>query len=145
MTILLLVILTREENFMRSVAIIPSFPEWPHSQGGCLTHMLKLQDRFPVELRMHRFILCTRRSEDTAYNGGRCDQSIGFTVSDAIVCSWFGRLQGEVPHWNCKSLIIDSTFCGGRFSTGKLLAIEDFTFSRTLNRFLSLCMVRNIM
>ena len=28
--------------------------------------MLKLQDRFPVELRLHRFILCTKRSGGTA-------------------------------------------------------------------------------
>ena len=27
--------------------------------------MLKLQDRFPVELRLHRFKLCTRRSGGT--------------------------------------------------------------------------------
>ena len=26
--------------------------------------MLKLQDRFPVELRLHRFILCKRRGEE---------------------------------------------------------------------------------
>ena len=42
-----------------------------------------------------------------------------------------GSLQLGVPHWAasvhyCKSLIIDPTFCGSRFSTGRLLAIEDF-------------------
>ena len=45
-----------------------------------------------------------------------------------------GRLQEGVPHWAtsvdyCKQLIIDPTFCGSRFSTGRLLAIEDFTFT----------------
>ena len=44
-----------------------------------------------------------------------------------------GRLQLGVPHWAtsiyyCKQLIIDPTFCGSRFSTGRLLAIEDFIF-----------------
>ena len=44
-----------------------------------------------------------------------------------------GRLQLGVPHWAtsvdyCKWLIIDLTFCGSRFSAGRLLAIEDFTF-----------------
>ena len=44
-----------------------------------------------------------------------------------------GRLQLGVPHWAtsvdyCKWLIIDPTFCGRRFSTGRLLAIEVFTF-----------------
>ena len=32
--------------------------------------MLKLQDQFPVEPRLHRFILCTRRSVGTAHEGG---------------------------------------------------------------------------
>ena len=68
--------------------------------------MLKLQDRFPVELRLHRFILCTRRSGSTAHEGAGCDQSIGSTVFDAIVRSCCGQY---------------------RFSTGRLLAIEDFT------------------
>ena len=30
----------------------------------------------------------------------------------------------------CKELIIDPTFCGSRFSTGRLLAIEDFFFKQ---------------
>ena len=39
-------------------------------------------------------------------------------------------LQANVPHWAtsvyyCKYLIIDPTFCGSRFSTGRLLATED--------------------
>ena len=38
--------------------------------------------------RLLRFILCTRRSGDTAHAGGGCDQSIGSTVSDAIARSW---------------------------------------------------------
>ena len=42
-----------------------------------------------------------------------------------------GRLQLEVPLSAtsvdyCKQLIIDPTFCGSSFSTGRLLAIEDF-------------------
>ena len=38
--------------------------------------------------RPHRHIVCTRRSLGTSHEGGRCDQSIGSTVSDAIVRSW---------------------------------------------------------
>ena len=50
--------------------------------------MLKLQDEFLVELRQHGFILCTRRSAGgTAHEFVGCDQSIGSTVSDAIVRS----------------------------------------------------------
>ena len=51
--------------------------------------MLKLQDQFPAELRLHRFILCARRSEGTAHEGGGCDLLIGSPVSDAIARSWF--------------------------------------------------------
>ena len=44
-----------------------------------------------------------------------------------------GRLQLGVPNWAtsvdyCKQLIIDPTFCGSRFSTRRLLPLEDFTF-----------------
>ena len=42
----------------------------------------------PAVAELHRFILCTRRSVGTAHVGGGCDQSIGSTVSDAIVRSW---------------------------------------------------------
>ena len=43
-----------------------------------------------------------------------------------------GRLQLGVPHWatsvdSCKKLIIDPTFGGSRFFTGRLLAIEDLS------------------
>ena len=50
-----------------------------------------------------------------------------------------GRLQLGAPHWAtsvnyCKQFIIEPTFCGSRFSTGRLPAIEDFTFFlQTLN------------
>ena len=37
-----------------------------------------------------------------------------------------GRLQLGVPYWVAS--VIDRTFCGSSFSTGRLLAIEDFTF-----------------
>ena len=46
-----------------------------------LPRMLKLQDRFPVEPRLHRFILYMHE----AVRG--CDQLIGSTVSDVIVRS----------------------------------------------------------
>ena len=39
----------------------------------------------------------------------------------------YGRLQLDVPHWAASvEFIIDPTFCGSRFSPGRLLAIEDF-------------------
>ena len=54
--------------------------------------MLKLQGRTDVAkqqvARLHRFIPCTRRSGGTTHKSGAYDQSIGSTVSDAIVHSW---------------------------------------------------------
>ena len=50
--------------------------------------MLKLQGRSQLWPRLHRFILCTRRSGGTAHEGGGWDQLIGSTVSDAIVRGW---------------------------------------------------------
>ena len=58
--------------------------EWPLRQGGCLTCC-----GFTFEFSwVHWFILCARRSGGTAHEGGGCDQSIGSTVSDAIVRTW---------------------------------------------------------
>ena len=44
----------------------------------------------------------------------------------------YGQLQLGAPNWAtsvdcCKWFIIDPTFCGSRLSTGRLLAMEDFT------------------
>ena len=61
----------------------------------------RLQDQIPAVAELHRFMLCTIRSGGTADDGGGCDQTIGSTVSDAIVHSWLwstAQLQG-VPHW----------------------------------------------
>ena len=90
--------------------------------------------RIPAVAELHRFILCTRRSGGTAHAGGGCDQSIGSTVSDAIVRSWLwstATRSSPLGYFSnyCKLLIIDPTFCGSRFSIGRLLAIEDFTFT----------------
>ena len=92
--------------------------------------MLRLKDRLPVELRLHRFYM---RSGGTANEGGGCDRSIGSTISDAIVRSWLWSTATGIPQWAtslyyCKQLIIDPTIWGSIFSTGRLLAIEDFTF-----------------
>ena len=106
-------------------------PEWLHRQDGCLV-CWRLQGRF--RQRLHWFILCMRRSEGTAHECGGCDQSIGSTVSDAIIRSWLWSTAIRVPHWatsvsQCKYLTIDPTFCGSIFSTGRLLAIEDLIIS----------------
>ena len=109
---------------------------WVAAIDRWLADLLKLQDRFPVELRLHLFIPCTRRSGGTAHEFGGCDQSIGSTVSDAIVRSWlwstatrssplcyFSRLLQVVDNWPQHSVVVDS------LSTGRVLAMEDFTFN----------------
>ena len=74
------------------------YPEWPHRQLRWLHRILKLQDRFAVELRLHRFIQSTRRSGGTAHGGGGYDQSVESTVSDAIVRSWlWSTVTGSSP------------------------------------------------
>ena len=48
----------------------------------------RLQDPIPAVAELHRFILFTRRSEDTAHEGGGWYQLTGSTVSHSIVRSW---------------------------------------------------------
>ena len=64
--------------------LVHIYPEWPHRQGGCLACCGSTFDSAEV----HWFILCSRRSGGTAHEGRGCYQSIGSTVSDAIVRSW---------------------------------------------------------
>ena len=68
----------------------------------------------------------------TAHEDGGCDQSIGSTVSDAIVRSWLWLTATMSFPLGCFSTLLQvvvnwPTFIGSRFSTGRLLAIEDFT------------------
>ena len=80
----------------------------------------RLQDRTPAVAERHRFILYTRRSGGTAHESGGCAQSIGSTVSDAIVRSqlWSTATRSSPLGYfsnYCNQLIIDPTFCGSRF------------------------------
>ena len=95
--------------------------------------MLKLQGRSQLWLRLHRFNICTKRSGDTAKEGSGCDQLIESTVSDATVRSWLWSTATRSTHWAasvdyCKLLIIDPTLCGRRFSTGRLLFVENLFY-----------------
>ena len=94
----------------------------------------RLQDRIPAVAELHRFILCTGSSRGTPHEGRGCDRSIGSTVSDAIIRSWLwstATRSSTLGYFSrlLQVLIIDPKFSGSRFSTGRLLAIEDFTFS----------------
>ena len=59
----------------------------------------RLQDLIPAVAELHRITRCTRRSEVTAHEGGGCDESMGSTVSDAIVRSWLWSTTTRIPHW----------------------------------------------
>ena len=116
-----------------------------YTLSGRLGKVGRLQDGTPAVAEQHRFIECnlipqrshhslrSHRSGGTAHESGGCDQSIGSTVSDAIVHSWLWSTATRSSPLGyfcnyCKSLIIDPTFCGSGFSTGWVLAIEGFMF-----------------
>ena len=61
--------------------------------------MLKLQGRFPVKLRLHRFILCTRPSEGTAHEGGGATSQLDLPSLTPLSVAGCGQLQLGVPHW----------------------------------------------
>ena len=65
---------------------------------------------------------------------GRATSLLDLPSLTPLSVSGCSGLQLGVLHWAisvyyCKSLIIDFTFRGGRFSTGRLLAMEDFTIT----------------
>ena len=103
------------------------YPEWPHRQGGCLTCCSCTIESSWV----HCFILYARGAQGVLPMrvGGATSQLDlpSLTPLSVADCGW---LQLGVPNWAasvyCKLLIIDPTFCGSRFSTGRLVAIEDF-------------------
>ena len=65
--------------------------------------------------------------------GGGATSQLDLPSLTPLSVAGCGRLQLGAPHWAtsvnyCKKLIIEPTFCGSRFSTGRLLTIEDITF-----------------
>ena len=69
----------------------------------------------------------------TAHEGEGSTSQLDLPSLTPLSVSGCGRLQLGVPRWatsadHCKLLIIDPTFCGSIFSTGRLMAREDFTF-----------------
>ena len=76
-----------------------------------------------------------RRSGGTAHEGGGCYQLIGSTVSDSIVSSWLRSTAIISSPLGCYSgllQVVDNwphILLYSIFSTGRLLAIEDFTFN----------------
>ena len=97
--------------------------------------MQKLQDRSQLWLRLHRLILYARggAQEHRPWGWGGETSQLDLPSLTPLYVAGCGRLQLGVPHWAtsvdyCKQLIIDPTFCGSRFSAGRLPAKENFTF-----------------
>ena len=82
---------------------LSEYPEWPHRQGGCLACC---GCTFESRWGLHWFILCKWRSVGTAHEGGGCDQSIGSTVSDAIVRSWLWLTATSSSPLGCFSTLL---------------------------------------
>ena len=125
----------------RGTGITMALFNYIHTLSGRIVMAASHAERcsFDSQQRLHRFILCTRRSGVLPMRVGGCNQSIRSTVSYAIVRIWLwstatsssplGYFSMLLQVW----LIIDPTFSGSWFSTGRLLAIEDFTFYSWLN------------
>ena len=107
--------------------------EWPHRRG-----LAYPWHRVPAPVaaasqaicrpRLHRAIRGAQGVLPTRV--GRATSQLDLPSLTLMSAAGCGRLQLGVLHWAnyCKYLIIDPTLCGSRFSSGRLLAIEDFTF-----------------
>ena len=131
-------------SYINKVVIrLDLYPEWPHRQCIGLTfrrlHVSgSLTAASLVICSPHCTVQYVELSGYCPLQGGGCDQSIGSTScsdhNQLRKMAGCGRLQLGAPHWAtsvnyCEKLLIEPTFCGSRFSTGRLLAIEDFTFT----------------
>ena len=107
------------------VVRLPGIPMDACSSPGCRS---KSCDLLPA------FTACnTRSSGGTAHEGGGATSKLDLPSLTPLSVACRGRLQLKAPHWAtsvdyCKKLIIDPIFCSSIFSTGRLLAIDDFTF-----------------
>ena len=61
--------------------------------------MLKLPGRFPVELRLHRFMLCMRRWGVLLMRVGRATSQLDLPSLMPSSVAGCGRLQLGVPDW----------------------------------------------
>ena len=59
----------------------------------------RLQDRIPAVAKLHKFILCTTRSRDTAHEGGGATSQLDLPSLTLWFLGGCGRLQIGVPNW----------------------------------------------
>ena len=91
----------------------------------------RLHGRIPAVAELYRFILQARGAQGVLpMRVGSATSQLDLPSLTLLYVPGCGRLQLGVLNWAtsvdyCKYLIIDPTFCGSRFSTGRLLVIED--------------------
>ena len=125
-------------NISNSLCIISptspnSYPECLHKEGGCLDAEVARSIEVVAEIApiytMHEALM---GYWPWGWGGATSQLDLpSLTPLSVAVCGW---LQLGVPHWStsvdyCKYLTIDPPFCGSRLYTGRLLAIENFTFT----------------
>ena len=114
------------------------YPEWPHRQSvGLAFRRSHVRSSLSAAILMICSPHCTvqyveLRGTALCRVGGETSQ-LDLPSLTPLSVAGCGRLQQGAPHWAtslnyCKQLIIENTFCGSIFYTGRLLAIEDFTF-----------------
>ena len=59
----------------------------------------RLQDRISAVDELHQFILCTRRSEGTAYKAGGTTSQLDLPSLTPLTVAGCGRLQLGVSNW----------------------------------------------
>ena len=116
-------------------------PEWPNRQGGCLAcWSCKIYSRLSWDCTD---LYCARGAQGVLpIRVGGATSQLDLPYLTPLSVAGCGRRQQGVLHWAtsvdyCNWLIIDPILCGSRFSTGRFLAIEDFTFFTALSLTLS--------
>ena len=120
--------------------IVIFYLKWPHRQGGCFACC-----GCTFDYTFDSIARCTFDSIALFYNmhealrgycpwGWGCEESIGSTVSDAIVRSWSWLTATRSSRLGCFSTLLQvvdnwPNSLGSRFSTRRLLDLEDFTFT----------------
>ena len=98
----------------------------------------RLQDGIKAVAELHKFILRTRRPRSTTHEGGGSTSQLDLPSLTPLSVAGCGRLQLGATSFGYFSrllyqLIIDPKFCGSRCSTGRLMVMEDFTFTFIIN------------
>ena len=122
------------ENYPLTQALYTYTKSSIHTLKGCIGSVVASDDegsRVDSRQRLHRFILCTRRSGALPMRVGCAGQSIESTVSDAIVRIWlWSTATRSCPLGYFSNVNLPCNQCN-RFSPGGFLSIEGFSVQHT--------------